>query len=363
MKTKNRILVILVAFTFVIATFFMSKNVQAEIYKGIDIYNGNGVYDYNAIKNDGVQVVIHKATEGTTFVDKTLKPRYLSLVNNFKLGYYHFARNTGNPEQQAQNFLNVIEGLHSDTVLWLDIENTGDWSKQESINFTNRFVNYVKNKGKPIGIYTGLSFYYEYLQANIDSSIPIWLASYGRQPVQFPNVVSWQYSETGRINGISGYVDMNYFNDSIFTGVKPNSQSVQVVKPQIQLSTEQIIQTQLNTVLGCNLSIDGVIGEQTRQQIRVFQTVAGIRVDGVWGPQCANAISQIYSKPTLKQGNNNNRIATRLVQYRMGTQFDGSFGTITNNHVKGWQQRKGISVDGIVGSQSWNTLFTTKYGR
>ena len=36
--------------------------------------------------------------------------------------------------------------------------------------------------------------------------------------------------------------------------------------------------------------------------------------------------------------------------------LDGIFGSVTNNGVRNYQQSRGLSVDGIVGPNTWNRL-------
>lgn len=43
--------------------------------KGIDISMHNGAIDFNAVKNDGVKVVIIKATEGIKYIDPWLEKK------------------------------------------------------------------------------------------------------------------------------------------------------------------------------------------------------------------------------------------------------------------------------------------------
>ena len=182
--------------------------------KGIDIYEGDNIQDWNAIKNAGIEVVIQKATQGTTHIDKLLQYRYPKMKEaGVKVGFYHFANNTGDPEAQAEYFLNTITGLQSDTVLWLDIEAEENWNKQDAINFANQFIDYIQKQGHKIGVYSGESFYKDYLEGNI-LEVPLWIASYGKQPSLYPNC-SWQYSENGQLNGIEGNVDLDYFQDNI----------------------------------------------------------------------------------------------------------------------------------------------------
>lgn len=183
--------------------------------KGIDIYEGDNIQDWNAIKNAGIEVVIQKATQGTTHIDKLLQYRYPKMKEaGVKVGFYHFANNTGDPEAQAEYFLNTITGLQSDTVLWLDIEAEENWNKQDAINFANQFIDYIQKQGHKIGVYSGESFYKDYLEGNI-LEVPLWIASYGKQPSLYPNC-SWQHSESGQVQGIVGNVDLDYFIEDIF---------------------------------------------------------------------------------------------------------------------------------------------------
>ncbi len=183
---------------------------------GIDIYEGDNIQDWNVVKQQGIEVVIQKATQGTSHVDSLLNHRYpLIKEAELNIGFYHFAQyNSTDPVAEAQHFLNVVNGLKSDTVLWLDIEAEEKWDKQIAINYANAFIDYVKKQGFEIGIYTGDAFYNDYLEGIQD--VPLWLASYGKQPSLYPNQASWQYSESGQLNGIVGNVDLDYFIDNIF---------------------------------------------------------------------------------------------------------------------------------------------------
>jgi GH25 family lysozyme M1 (1,4-beta-N-acetylmuramidase) len=184
-------------------------------YNGADVYEGDDISDYQQFKSSGVQVVIQKATQGETFTDSLLQYRATNLTKyGFLVGYYHYANNDSQPDAQAQHFLDAINGLHSDTVLWLDIENEADWNKQQAVDFTKEFISYVQARGYKIGIYSDMNFYNDYL-ADSDFNVPTWIASYGPQPSQYPSV-SWQYTNTGTINGVTGNIDLDWFNNLIF---------------------------------------------------------------------------------------------------------------------------------------------------
>ncbi|URZ06499.1 GH25 family lysozyme [Clostridium felsineum] len=322
---KNKIISLVVAFTCVSATFFMPKNVHAQTYKGIDIYEYDNIQDWNTVKNSGVSVVIQKATEGLYHNDSLLNYRYPKITSiGLKIGYYHFANNSGDPVGEAQHFLSRIQGLHSDTCLWLDIENQPNWKKQQAIAYTNQFISYVQSQGYKIGVYTGLSFYYEYLQGNIPSNIPLWLASYGRQPLQYPSLVSWQYSESGNLPGVVGNVDTDYFNDSIFTGQAPNSTSTATTKTNIDTSISSL-QNELNRQGYGNLKVDNIAGRRT-----------------------------LSTCPTVHKGSRGN--ITKWIQQRLGVTADGINGYQTQVAIKNFQRAQGLYLDGIVGKNTWRAL-------
>lgn len=48
----------------------------------------------------------------------------------------------------------------------------------------------------------------------------------------------------------------------------------------------------------------------------------------------------------------------KKIQAKLGINADGVFGLGTENAVKAWQTTNGLQVDGIVGSDSWNKMFS-----
>jgi lysozyme len=238
-----------------------------KVMNGIDVYEGDNISDWNVIKNtDGISVVIQKATQGLSRVDSLLNYRYPRIKQaGLKLGFYHYA-NGNDPIAEAKHFLETISGLESDTVLWLDIEGEENWSRSNAINFANAFIKYVQSQGYKIGVYSGYAFYKDYLAGNI-LDVPLWIASYGRQPSLYPDDASWQYSETGKLNGAVGYVDLDYFIEDIFTG------NVTPAKPNILLQQIKALQYNLNLDYSAKLVVDGIAGNETMAVLKGIQNI------------------------------------------------------------------------------------------
>lgn len=289
--------------------------------KGIDISAHNGSIDFNAVKNSGVEVVIIKATEGVDFVDNRLQEHYVKASSTgLHIGFYHFMSEKTNPVQQANDFWDAIKDKKFDVIPCLDIEinNYGRSATQitdRCLEFINRFK---ELSGIDCMIYTGGYFGRDNLDSRI-KNYPGWIAHYGvSSPMETGfRVVGHQYTETGRVNGVNGNVDMNNFNKGILLG---NAAAVN------------------NTT---NQPIGGKIAE--------LQRICGVNDDGIWGPITDNAVKNLplaglpYHTPGL----------TKWIQARVGCSVDGIYGPVTADAVKGWQSSHGLVVDGIAG---YNTI-------
>lgn len=195
--------------------------------KGIDISNNDGNVDFNQVKNAGYEIVYLKATEGLTYDDPMMKEFYdEAKAANLKIGFYHFLRKN-DPGQEAQHFLNIINGLSYDCIAMVDVEH--DSLKDGSASWrTQQFSDYCKAKGIQVGIYTYSSFLKESMNNNT-LGLPLWVAEYS---VSNPNVnvpyIGFQYSETGRVPGVSTNCDLDEFSESILNGGKQKVEYVVV---------------------------------------------------------------------------------------------------------------------------------------
>lgn len=111
---------------------------------------------------------------------------------------------------------------------------------------------------------------------------------------------------------------------------------------------------------GYNLSVDGIFGTRTLNAVRDFQRNNSLSVDGLVGNNTWKTLLTLPPYPLLKQ-NYRGAYVTFLQQllesnlYPVGG-IDGIFGTKTLNAVRAFQQANGLTVDGIVGNNTWNAL-------
>ena len=181
-------------------------------YNGIDVSNYQGAIDFAEVKRNGISIVYIKASQGIEYINPRLKEHYQGAkLNGLKIGFYHFLTNKS-PSLEAQHFLNSINGLVSDCKYIIDVE--GTWTMAEASKATREFADYLISKNKEVGIYTGDYFYRDNLNSTV-KNLSVWIANYGGV-VMAPKYAGHQYTDKGAVRGITGNVDMNEFNDSIF---------------------------------------------------------------------------------------------------------------------------------------------------
>jgi GH25 family lysozyme M1 (1,4-beta-N-acetylmuramidase) len=186
----------------------------------IDISVYNEITDWNAVKAAGIVGVIHKATEGGGFVDRTYALRKQKALDAGLLwGAYHFGNDCEPVDRQVQNFLSTA-APDGKTLLCLDYEPNGNHTM--SLEQAREFMVKVEAKvGRSVVLYSG-NLIKEQLPA-IDpwwGGHRLWLAqyaSYWRVPPSWTRPWLWQYSDGDYgpgpkgVPGVGGAVDCNSY--------------------------------------------------------------------------------------------------------------------------------------------------------
>lgn len=178
----------------------------------IDISHYQLIESFEEAKAEGVVGVIHKLTEGLTYVDRKVKARYhLAQEASMAWGVYHFLR-PGNMKAQAQHFVTQADKMDmgSDTMFAADHED-----KDVSLNDLVEFLRTVQLlTGRSPVIYSG-HVLKEQLRLKADARLKpyrLWLAQYSSKailPPGFDKYWIWQYTDKGEMPGIQPPVDLN----------------------------------------------------------------------------------------------------------------------------------------------------------
>ncbi|WP_433581238.1 GH25 family lysozyme [Paenibacillus amylolyticus] len=195
--------------------------------QGIDVSRYQGKINWLQVKADKCEFVFIKATEGQTYTDPNFTANVKGALSaGLLVGTYHFLKATSAAAAKAEavHYAKSLEEIGGAKALQLppvmDYENNPGGISKAQINIVARtFLSELERLTgiKPI-IYTGNSF-----AGNFDASLSsydLWIARYSdtRVPDDQPAWKSWdiwQYSESGKVPGISGNVDLNEFNGSL----------------------------------------------------------------------------------------------------------------------------------------------------
>jgi lysozyme len=195
---------------------------RARLNVVIDLSHHNTITDWQAICDDGIVAVIHKATQGTGFVDERYagrreRARELDLL----WGAYHFGEG-GDPVGQARHFLDTAQP-DDRTLLALDFERNPHGSSMRLVE-AEAFVRHVREEtGRWPVLYTGRWYIREFIgdaPSTLLSECPLWVAYYQEAPVlpaQWRTWTLWQYTDGAagpEPRAVRGVVrcDRNWFN-------------------------------------------------------------------------------------------------------------------------------------------------------
>ena len=183
---------------------------------GIDVSAHTGKIDFGKIKEQDIDFVFIKATEGAYFVDDNFEANYKNAkLNKIAVGVYHFFSFNVNGKEQANHFYANLIGKTPSLPIVIDVE---EWSNDYDIpagmviTEINSFLTFLDGKVKQkIILYSNESSYEKYLKDNFDDH-EIWICSFKKQPDLDRKWTFWQYSHKGKLDGAEGWVDLNTFN-------------------------------------------------------------------------------------------------------------------------------------------------------
>jgi lysozyme len=180
---------------------------------GIDVSHFQGEVDWNAVAAAGVRFAFIKATEGLDDVDPCFAQNWQrSRAAGLLRGAYHFLHPNLDARQQAAHFLAVVT-LDDDALPpALDVEVTDGVAPATLAACIETWLGAVEAAlgCKPV-VYTDPSFWRVNVGANL-ASYPLWLACYAPEPdvpASWQGWTFWQHSESGRVDGIAGPVDLD----------------------------------------------------------------------------------------------------------------------------------------------------------
>ncbi len=198
---------------------------DAKTILGVDVSHHQGYIDWQQVKNDGYDFAIIRigyrgyGKAGTVNKDRTFEDNYKNAkAAGLKVGVYFFAQaiNEDEAEEEADFVLGVLNGRGLDLPVVYDPENilddearTDNVSGEQFTANTKVFCQKIKDNGYDPMIYSNMLWEAFELDLSQLSDYPIWYADYEEVPQTPYDFEMWQYTNEGKVSGISGVTDLN----------------------------------------------------------------------------------------------------------------------------------------------------------
>lgn len=211
----------------------VSENIQetapAGTSLGIDVSKWQGTIDWGKVRKAGKEFAFIKfggrdvSELAFLYIDETFTYNIThASANGLRVGIYFFSQAI-TPEEAAEeaNFIAAnINGIHLDYPIVFDWENrantrgtNANLSAEQHIAIAHTFVNTLKSHGYETMLYGSISSPMVQSVLPTLSNCRLWLARYTNdindKPKYNGDYRIWQYSETGRVDGIKGNVDLD----------------------------------------------------------------------------------------------------------------------------------------------------------
>ena len=196
-----------------------------DAYTGVDVSRFQDNVDWAAVAADGVSFAMLRiggrgyGPDGAIYEDENFEANYAGArAAGLKVGVYFFSQAVTIAEaaEEAKYVLKILNGRALDFPVAFDWEHVSDETARTAhiatelvTAFAKAFCDAVSQAGYQAVIYFNREHGYFGLQLSLLSAYQFWYAEYADMPSFIYDYWIWQYTEEGKVNGISGNVDLN----------------------------------------------------------------------------------------------------------------------------------------------------------
>ena len=215
--------------------------------KGIDVSEFQSNVDWEKVKSSGIKYAIIKFGNiydyDENYLDSKFERNYEECQKvGIKTGIYiyNYCNSVDTLKKGLEWVFEKLSGKKLDMPIYLDMEDKDIQGEtvETLTNQCNEFAKYVKNKGYKAGVYANVNWLKNELDPKkFDKDISVWVAQYYTECQYTGKYDIWQYSSSGKVDGVSGNCDMNYlYNENIIeesTATDTNKKSVDELAQEV----------------------------------------------------------------------------------------------------------------------------------
>lgn len=200
------------------------KDDEIEALKGIDVSKFQGDIDWEKVSEDGVDFAFVRVgyrgyETGKLVEDDNCKTNIENaLKNNIKTGVYFYTQAITEEEavEEAEFVIDIVKEYDINYPIAFDLEvvgeetaRTNNLTTEERVKIVKAFCETVKEAGYTPMLYGNLATMFSMVEYEEMLDYEKWFAYYDTE-LYFPyELAVWQYSCTGKVDGIEGDCDLN----------------------------------------------------------------------------------------------------------------------------------------------------------
>ena len=202
-------------------------------YKGIDVSHFQGNIDWNKVKGNIDFAILRLGWIGNNN-NHTLDTKFETYYNACKstgipigIYVYNYCNSEDTVKSGAEWTVNQLKDKGIDLPIYIDMEDRSieNLGKDKLTSICIAFNTVIENAGYWAGVYANLNWYTNYLNKDtIKARYTTWVAHYGISQDRYVGQYDMlQYSDTRKISGISGNVDMDIMYRDLINEIKESN--------------------------------------------------------------------------------------------------------------------------------------------
>lgn len=225
--------------------------------KGIDVWEGNNI-DWNCVETDFAILRLGYIGNNENKKDSKFEQNYNECKRRgIPIGVYvyNYVKSIDRAQTCAEWVVNQLQGKNFELPIYIDMEETkiAYLGKDYLTSICIAFNTIIENAGFKAGVYANRNWFDNYLnKETLKEKYNTWIAHYGVKIDKYEGEYNiLQYSESGKLQGISGEVDLNVMYDDLPTH-KPQEYTFKQFVTDVQIA--------------CGLTgkhVDGIPGPET----------------------------------------------------------------------------------------------------
>ena len=192
------------------------------MFKGIDVSAHQGRIDWEKVKNSGIQFAILRLGIGSDIASQDDAYFAANVQGCEVVGLpwgaylYSYALNLEEAKSEVQHALRLLKNKRPEYPVFFDMEDTygykvkhGMPSNQGLVDICKTFLLGIEDAGYYASLYASLSWLNNQLNSSELDRFDKWVAQWNTSWSYKKPYGIWQYTGSGKVEGINGNVDMN----------------------------------------------------------------------------------------------------------------------------------------------------------